>query len=133
MNGNIECAFIGRLAADPEAKTSAAGNPWVKLRAGVGEGESVQWLKIAAFGDVAREAAGTLHKGYRVYVEGKLKLEEWTNSDGQHKAGLSVAAWKVEKLGQIGRKKPLPEGDHPAPLAASEWRRDGLADDPPPF
>ena len=31
MNGNIECAFIGRLGQDPELKTSAAGKSWTRV------------------------------------------------------------------------------------------------------
>ena len=31
MNGNIECAFIGRLGQDTELKTSTAGNSGTRL------------------------------------------------------------------------------------------------------
>ena len=35
----------------------------------------------------------------------RLKLENWTSKDGQARSGLKVAAWKVERLGEIGRRK----------------------------
>jgi single-stranded DNA-binding protein len=44
--------------------------------------------------------------GNKVYVEGTLRLSEWTGRNGEKRTGLSVAAWKTEKLGGIGRNKP---------------------------
>jgi single-stranded DNA-binding protein len=75
----------------------------------------------------ATELAGTLHKGDRVYCEGNLRLNEWSTQAGENRAGLSVAAWKVEKLGAIGRNKPpkqksLPEADNCPPPAIRDWR-----------
>ena len=88
----------------------------------------MQWVRVAVFGDRAQELADSLHKGDQIYVEGRLKLDTWTGKDGQQHAGLSVAAWKTEKLAQIGRNrqpkpKAAPEGDHPAPAAARDWQR----------
>jgi hypothetical protein len=57
--------------------------------------------------------------------------------DGQTKTGLSLAAWRVERLGEIDRNKqdkgkPAPgEGDNPAPPATATVLRAG--EDPIPF
>jgi hypothetical protein len=40
-----------------------------------------------------------------VYVEGSLKLERWTK-DGVERSRLSVASWKCERIGGIGRNSP---------------------------
>jgi single-stranded DNA-binding protein len=48
------------------------------------------------------EAAG-LAKRVEVYVEGRLTMNTWEGKDGQQRTGLSVSAWRVEVLGQIGR------------------------------
>ena len=61
---------------------------------------------MAVFGETAERLCQALHKGDRVYVEGTLRLSEWTGRDGEKRTGLSVAAWKAEKLGVIGRNKP---------------------------
>jgi single stranded DNA-binding protein len=105
MNG-IESAFVGRVATEPELRTSSAGKPWAAFNVGVGAGDNIQWARVAVFGEAAECVAGSLEKGDRVYVEGRLQLNEWTAKDGEKRAGLSVAAWKCEKLGQIGRNKP---------------------------
>jgi single-stranded DNA-binding protein len=65
----------------------------------VGEG-------VAVFGEAAERLCAALEKGNKVYVEGTLRLSEWTGKGGEKRTGLSVAAWKAEKLGAIGRNKP---------------------------
>src|SRR5262245_58334659 len=106
MNGSIEVALTGRLGTEPELKTSQAGKPWAAFNVGVGDGDNIQWVRIAVFGERAQELSAILRKGDRVYVEGAIRLNEWTGKDGEKHAGLSVAAWKCEKLVQIGRNKP---------------------------
>jgi single-strand DNA-binding protein len=106
MHGNIETAFIGRLGQDPELKTSAAGKPRARLSVAVGAGDEAQWVSVAVFGEAAERLCAALEKGNKVYVEGTLRLSEWTGRNGEKRTGLSVAAWKAEKLGAIGRNKP---------------------------
>jgi single-strand DNA-binding protein len=135
MNGNIEAAFIGRVGSDPELRTSQAGKPWMKLIVAVGSDDATQWVKVVAFGARAEALAGTLLKGDRAYVEGTIRLETWTDKEGKARSGLSLSAWKVEKLAQIGRNKPkakpLPEGDHSAPLSTEQPRRVAFDDEIP--
>jgi hypothetical protein len=45
-------------------------------------------------------------KGIEVYFEGRLSLGTWTGCDGEAKAGLNLAAWEVQPMGQIGRRTP---------------------------
>jgi single-strand DNA-binding protein len=134
MNG-IECAFVATVGTEAELKTSQAGKPWTNFNACVGSGDDAQWLRVAVFGARAEELSGQLHKGDKVYCEGRLELRSW-EKDGQKQAGLNVAAWKVERLGQIGRNKPVksrpaPEGDHP--IAPSKGGFDKQLDDEIPF
>ena len=77
----------------------------------------------------------------------KLRRTAWTDKEGQQRTGLSVAAWRAEKLGQIGRNKSPklkapPEGNHPAPPSAGggsavaaqrDWQRPSAPDDMIPF
>jgi single-strand DNA-binding protein len=102
----IECAFTGRLGSDPELRTSQAGKPWCRFSIAVGEGDDTQWVSVAAFGEVAERVCELMAKGDRAYVEGNLRLNEWTDRDGLTRHGLQVAAWRVEPMGQIGKRKP---------------------------
>lgn len=107
MSTGIECAFFAFLPSEPEGlRTSAAGKPWLAFSAGVGEGDDKQWLRVVVFGEMAQAIAPRLHKGGRIYVEGKLSQDEWKGKDGQQRHGLKVAAFRVELLNQIGRNRP---------------------------
>jgi single-stranded DNA-binding protein len=107
----IDCAFYGFLAADAVPGTTKNGKPWVRLRVGEGEGDTVQWLSVACFGRAA-EAAALLEKGDKVYVEGKLTQSHWTGKDGVERYGLSVTAFRLEQTHKIGRNRPKREREH---------------------
>jgi single-stranded DNA-binding protein len=102
---SIECAFFGFLSTDAEQRTSQAGKPWARLNIGVGKDDVIQWVSVAVFGKAA-EAAATLKKGDRCYVEGTIKINSWHSSDGAERHGLSVAAFKCEPTHRIGRNNP---------------------------
>jgi single-stranded DNA-binding protein len=97
----IYCALYGFLAADAESRVSKAGKTWVRVRVGVGQDGDLQWVNIAVFGQIA-EVAAKLKKGDRVYVEGSIKLDTWTDNGGTERHGLSVASFRVEKTHNIG-------------------------------
>jgi single-stranded DNA-binding protein len=125
----IESAFVATTGEDVELKTSKSGKLYANFSAvvivGTGEdGKDVsQWLRIGCFGDVAEQLAAQTRKGDRVYAEGSLTLNTWQNSDGETKRGLSVAAWKCERLGNIGRNRArltcAPDEDAPEPPSPS--------------
>jgi len=124
VNGNIECACIGRVAAAPELKTSAGGKPWASFNVAVGQGDEAQWLRVVVFGDTAERLAGTLVKADRVYVEGALTMNTWRDREGEKRAGLNVAASKCERLGAIGRNRPpATKRQTVADHAARDWQR----------
>jgi single-strand DNA-binding protein len=148
MNG-IEACFEGRLGADPELKTSKAGRQWLKCNVAVGEGDLTQWVKVAVFVK-AEELAAVLTKGSRVYCEGGLRVETWTDKDGRDRWTLSAGCWRCEPLAMIGRNKPArpkdgrggprapsdaaAENGRPAPSQAAarrDWQRPGPTDPRP--
>lgn len=101
----IQCALQGRLGNDVELRRSASEKDWCRLSVGVGEGDAVTWVPVSVFEEKARALVG-LAKGVEVYVEGRLSLNVWNGKDGIQRTGLSVTAWQVMPLGQIGRRKP---------------------------
>jgi single-strand DNA-binding protein len=134
MNG-IESAFIARVGSEPELKTSSTGRPWAVFSVAVGSGDDTQWVRVAAFGDRAQELVKELRKGDRVYVEGRLTMRSW-QKDGETQVGLNVAAWRVEKLGQIGRNKAgraAAPRRQTAPAALPQTQPQQMPDDAIPF
>jgi single-stranded DNA-binding protein len=67
---------------------------------------TITWVRMAYFETDAEALAGKLTKGTEAYIEGWLKLDTWTAKDSSKRSGLSVVAWKIVPLGQIGRKRP---------------------------
>jgi len=78
-----------------------------------------QWVRATCFKEVA-SAIAAARKGDRVYCEGSLTMTQWNDAHGEARHGLSVSAWKVVLLDQIGerrkqtRKPPDPNGPKPA-------------------
>jgi single-stranded DNA-binding protein len=114
----IEAAFVGKIASEPESKVSAAGNSYLRLNVQIGEGSSdTQYCNVSCFKDEAAKLSGNVAKGSSVYCEGRIRLDKWTSKTGEAKAALSMAAWRIDVLGQIGRKSdharcPKPEPEH---------------------
>jgi single-strand DNA-binding protein len=134
MSG-IEAAFFGALGRDAEAKTSKAGKPYLRAGVRVGDGEAAQWVNVTAFDEKAIAAADKFVKGARVYVEGRLTLDEWTAQDGTKRTSFSCLSWHC-RLAEIGRNKPKRQrtgsgeqsNSHATPAQAS-----GELDDEIPF
>jgi single stranded DNA-binding protein len=119
----IEAAFWGTLGKDPELKTSKTGTRFATMNAVVtvdqaNDGKDVtQWVRVACFGDTAEKIAARTKKGDRIYVEGQLTMTQWNAADGEVRHGLNVAAWKCERVGNIGRNREKKEHSE-APSAA---------------
>jgi single-strand DNA-binding protein len=114
----VECAFFGSVGSENiELKTAKSGNSWASFSVGVTVGtlddgkDQVQWLRISCFGETAERAAASFKKGDRVYCEGNLKLDHWVDTHGEQKHGLSVAAWKAEKVGASALGRNMPKSD----------------------
>jgi single-stranded DNA-binding protein len=117
MSG-IEAAFFGALGRDAESKTSKTGKNYLRLNLRVGDGDTAQWVSVMTFDQSAIDAAASMTKGARVYIEGKLSLDEWSGQDGVKRHGLSVLSWHT-RLSQIGRNKPTRESNKSARDPAS--------------
>jgi single-strand DNA-binding protein len=130
---SIEAALFGTLARDAEAKTSKSGKDYLRFSVRVGDGDAAQWVGVMLFGDAAAEVAPKLIKGSRVYVEGSLRLDEWTAADGATRHGLSVMSWHC-RLAEIGRNKPRRQPiTRTAGGATLVPAAPGFHDDPIPF
>ena len=114
----IEAAFFGTVGRDGEVKTSKSGKPYIRINVRVGDGDQAQWVNVTAFDPEAIKAADKLVKGARVYVEGRLSLDEWTESDGSKRHGLSCLSFHC-RLAQIGRNRPRREPEAQRQAAAT--------------
>lgn len=99
--------LIGHLGRDPEARVSQSGSGIVSFSMATTEtytnkaGEKVkntEWHNITAFSKLADIMAKYLHKGDQVYIEGRLKTEQW-EKDGQKHNTTKIIADRMVMLG----------------------------------
>jgi single-strand DNA-binding protein len=111
MNG-IHVALQGRLPRDADPlKYLPNGNALVGFSVAVEDAKRSadapsDWCKITIWGQQAEQLGDRLVKGTEVYIEGRLKLEQWTGQNGTQRSALAVSAWKCEVLGAIGKRAP---------------------------
>jgi single-stranded DNA-binding protein len=107
----IESAFWSTLLQDLEVKTSAGGRKYCNFGCAVVTGKAdngkdvSQYVRVACFGEAAETLAARAKEGDRIYVEGSLTMSQWNTADGQTRHGLNCAAWRCEKVGNIGKHR----------------------------
>jgi single-strand DNA-binding protein len=103
--------IVGYLGRDPELRYTPQGTAVCnfsvatteKRRNARGETEEhTLWFRVAAWGRQAEVANEYLAKGRQVYVEGRLRVEEYTDRDGNPRTSLEVNASDIHFLGQRG-------------------------------
>lgn len=92
--------LIGNLGKDPETRYTPNGSAVTNLTLATDEsykdknsGQMVpktEWHRIVIFGKIAEIAAQYLHKGSKVYLEGKLQTRKWQGQDGQDRYTTEV-------------------------------------------
>jgi single-strand DNA-binding protein len=108
-------SIIGNLGRDPEMRYTPNGRPVTEFS---GEWvEATDWFRVTVWGDRAERTAEQLHKGNRVFVEGRFKTREFEARDGQKRVSLEVTADSVINLDP--RVRDDAEGTFSAPSAGS--------------
>ena len=105
--------LIGYLGKDPEMKYTAGGTAIAtftiasteRWKNSAGEPhEHTEWFNIKAFGKRAEVVAEHLHKGSRIFLEGRQRTESWDDKQsGGKKYRTYVYADKIEFLGEPQR------------------------------
>ncbi len=100
--------LVGNLTRDIEIKytpgglqianTGIATNRKFKSQTGE-EKEEVMFIDITFFGRTAEVANQYLRKGSNVLVDGRLKLDQWTDTSGQKRSKHSLVVETMKMLG----------------------------------
>jgi single-strand DNA-binding protein len=100
--------IVGYLGRDPELRYTPQGTALCKMSIATTEkrknstGETEEhttWFRVTAWGRQAELANEYLKKGRQVYVEGRLRLEEYTDREGQKRFSAEVSATEIQFLG----------------------------------
>jgi single-strand DNA-binding protein len=97
--------IVGNLGRDPELRYTPQGNAVCnfsmatneKRRDKGGEAQDVTtWFRVTLWGKQAETASKYLTKGSPIYIEGRLRVEEWNDRDGKSRYTLEVHATDMQ-------------------------------------
>ena len=123
--------LVGNLGRDPELKFTPQGTPVCTFSLATNErrkeiksGEQkdiTTWFRVTLWGRQAETAAQYLQKGRAAYVEGRLRVEEYTGKEGGPRYSLEVNATDLQFI-DGGRDAGESAGARRAPAAVPEGR-----------
>ncbi|HUS13643.1 MAG TPA: single-stranded DNA-binding protein [Chloroflexia bacterium] len=99
--------IIGNLGKDPEMKYTVSGKPITTFSVAVGrtfrsaEGENrdeTEWFRVVAWDKLAETCNQFLHKGSKVYIEGRLQTRTWKDTNGADQRMVEVVANEMMML-----------------------------------
>jgi single-strand DNA-binding protein len=101
--------LIGNLGKDPEVRTFENGGMLVRFPLATTESyttregerkESTEWHTIVVrsprLGEICERH---LHKGDKVFIEGKIRSRQWTDDSGQTRYSVEISADSMTMLG----------------------------------
>ncbi|MCO6509233.1 MAG: single-stranded DNA-binding protein [Aridibacter famidurans] len=112
--------IVGNLGRDPELRYTPQGTAVCnfsmatneKRRDKSGELQDITtWFRVTLWGRQAENASKYLQKGSQVYIEGRLRIDEWTDRDGNTRQTLDVNASDMQFLGG-GRQDDYSSGEN---------------------
>jgi single-strand DNA-binding protein len=131
--------LVGNLGRDPELRYTPQGTPVCSFTMATNErrkdksGEmqdQTTWFRVTLWGRQAETASQYLTKGRQVYIEGRLRVEEYTDRDGKPRHSLEVNATDMQFIG--GRADEAAAAA-PRTQAAEPADRPEMSDDDIPF
>jgi single-strand DNA-binding protein len=134
---NLNKVFlIGNLTRDPQLRYTPSGSPVADLGMAVNRKYKAQdgtwkdevcYVNLTAWGKTAENAAEYLAKGRSIFVEGRLRFDQWEAKSGEKRSRLLVV---VERLQFLGARPPGAEGGRGP--ARAEKAPEGEAEPGPP-
>lgn len=143
--------LVGNLGNDPETKYTQGGMAVTKCSLATtsvrkdkdgNTQERTEWHRVTFLGKLGEIAGEYLKKGSQVYVEGSIRYDKYTGSDGVEKYSTDIIANEMQMLGgrQDGSATRSNTGGRSAPATrqpAESPKRDDFgadfADDDIPF
>ena len=99
--------LIGNLGRDPELNVTSDGTPVTKFSLAVSRNyttssgekrEETEWFNIVAWRQLAERCERYLHKGSKIYIEGRLTQRKYTDREGVQRTSVEVIANDMKML-----------------------------------
>ena len=115
--------LVGNLGDEPIIRYGGDGKAIANLRVATSESwtdktsgqkvEKVEWHRVSVFGKLAEICQKYLHKGSKVFLEGKLQTRSW-DKDGvqQYSTEVILSGWNssLQMLDSKNEREIIPEG-----------------------
>lgn len=98
--------LIGNLGKDPEFNVTSEGIPVAKFSLAVSRNrkvngekkEETEWFNIVVWRQLAEICEKYLHKGSKVYIEGRIQQRKYTDREGVQRTAMDIIANDMEML-----------------------------------
>jgi single-strand DNA-binding protein len=114
--------LVGNVGGDPEVRTTESGVKVARIRLATSERytdkqsgerkELTEWHTITLWRGLADIVDRYVHKGSQLYIEGRLRTREWTDTNNIKRYTTEILADNMQLLGSRG------DGQGAAPAAA---------------
>ena len=134
--------IVGNLGRDPELRYTAQGTPVCSFSVATNErrkdrnGEMqdhTTWFRVTLWNRLAETASQYLQKGKQVYIEGRLRVDEYIDRDGKPRHSLEVFATDMQFIGSRGDDAPYERAASASASASPAESQSDLSDDDIPF
>jgi single-strand DNA-binding protein len=141
--------LVGNVTRDPELRYTTGGRGVASFGLAVnrryqsnGEWqEQTSFFDIVAWGTLGENAAGSLNKGTRVVVVGRLEQRSWDTQEGEKRSKIEVVAdeigpslrWAKAEVEKVARSGGGDSAPHPADSAGAGTSRPAQSYDEEPF
>ena len=114
--------LIGNVGQDPDVRFLQSGNPVCNLRIATSDSwtdkqsgqrqERTEWHSVVLFNKLAEIAQQYVHKGSRLYIEGRLQTRKWQGQDGQDRYATEIVAGDMQMLDSKGGQQQGQQGGY---------------------
>lgn len=132
MAGVNKVIIVGNLGNEPEMRTMPNGEAIANISVATSESwrdkntgenrEITEWHRIVLFRRLGEIAGEYLHKGSKVYIEGKLKTRKWQDQNGQDRYSTEIIADQLQMLDSRAERQQggfAPQQNNYAPQATT--------------
>lgn len=128
--------LMGRLAADPELRTTPSGVSVTSFRIAVArtyDREITDWIDIVAWRQQAEFACKYFHKGDPIIVEGSIQTRNYEDRNGNRRTATEVVAGQLHFAGNKKEEAPGTQEVSPPPEPKRAGKKEGRPKDWPAF
>ena len=130
MAGSVNrCQLLGHVGKDPEIRAMQNGDRVANFSMATSESwkdkttgerkELTEWSRVVLWGPLVDVVEKYVHKGSKIYIEGKLQTRKWTDNAGVEKYTTEVVVDRFRGQLVLLDKKPADGGGDAAPAPAA--------------